>query len=42
MDQFHFGLHNDVKNLFLTFNEDLKLLRQVISQAVQYDNRSFK
>ena len=42
MEQFHFGLHNDVKDLLLTFPEELKSLMEVISRAVQCDNQHFE
>ena len=34
MDQFRQGLHNDVKDLLLTFHEDPKSLTEAISQVV--------
>ena len=34
MEQFHFGLHNDVEYLLLTFPEELKLLTKA-SSAIQ-------
>ena len=37
MDQFRQGLCNDVKDLLLTFHEDLKFLREAIRRDVQCD-----
>ena len=34
MDQFHQGLCNDVKDLFLTFHKDPKSLTKAISRVV--------
>ena len=42
MDQFRFGLRNDVKDLLLTFHEDPKSLTEAISRAVRCDNRLFE
>jgi hypothetical protein len=42
IDQFRQGLHNDVKDLLLRFNEDPKSLPEAISQAVRCDNRLFE
>jgi hypothetical protein len=42
MDQLHFGLRNDVKDLLLTFNENPKSLTEAISRAVRCDNRLFE
>ena len=42
MDQFRYGLRNDVKDLLLTFHEDLKSLTEAISRAVRCDNRLFE
>ena len=38
MDQFCYGLHNYLKDLFLTFHEDSKSLTKVISRIVGCDN----
>ena len=35
-------LRNDVKDLLLTFHEDLKSLTEAISRAMQCDNRLFE
>jgi hypothetical protein len=42
MEQFHFGLRNDVKDLLLTFPEEPKSLRKAISRVVRCDNYLFK
>jgi hypothetical protein len=42
MDQFRYGLRNDVKDLLLTFHEDPKSLTEAISRAVRCDNRLFE
>ena len=39
MDQFRQVLRNDVKDLLLTFHDDLKSLTEAISRAVRCDNR---
>ena len=39
MEQFRYGLRNDVKNLFLTFPKKPKSLKEAISRAVRWDNR---
>ena len=42
MEQFHYGLRNDVKDLLLTFPEEPKSLTEAISRAVRCDNRLFE
>ena len=42
MEQFRFGLRNDVKDLLLTFPEEPKSLTEAISRAVRCDNRLFE
>ena len=42
MGQFHFGLHNDMKDLLLTFYKDHKSLIEGLSRAIQCDNRLFE
>ena len=42
MEQFRFELHNDVKDLFLTFPEEPKSLTEAISRAIRCDNRLFE
>ena len=42
MDQFRYGLRNDVKDLLLTFHEDPKSLIEAISRAVRCDNNLFE
>ena len=42
MEQSRYGLHNDVKDLLLTFQEDPKSLTKAISRAVRCDNRLFE
>jgi hypothetical protein len=42
MEQFWYGLRNNVKDLLLTFAEDSKSLTEAISRAVRCDNRLFK
>jgi hypothetical protein len=42
MEQFRYGLRNDVKDLLLTFPEDPKSLTEAISRAVRCDNRLFE
>ena len=42
MEQSRYGLHNDVKDLLLTFQEDPKSLTEAISRAVRCDNRLFE
>ena len=42
MEQFRYGLRNDVKDLRLTFPEEPKSLTEAISRAVRCDNRLFK
>ena len=39
VDQFRFGLHNDVNDLLLTFPEDPNSLIEAISRVVRCDNR---
>ena len=42
MEQFLYGLRNDVKDLLLTFPEEPKSLTEAISRAVRCDNRLFE
>ena len=42
MEQFRYGLRNDVKDLLLTFPEEPKSLTEAISRAVRCDNRLFE
>ena len=42
MEQFRYGLHNDVKDLLLTFPEDPKSLTEAIGREVRCDNRLFE
>ena len=42
MDQFRYGLRNDVKDLLLTFHEDPRSLTEAVSRAVRCDNRLFE
>ena len=42
MDQFRYGLRNDVKDLLLTFPEEPKLLIEAINRAVRCNNRLFE
>ena len=42
MDQFRYGLRNDLKDLLLTFHENLKFLMEAISRAVRCDNHLFE
>ena len=42
MEQFHYGLRNDVKDLLLTFPEEPKSLTEAISRVVRCDNRLFE
>ena len=42
MDQFCYGLRNDVKDLLLTFHEDPRSLTEAVSRAVRCDNRLFE
>ena len=42
MEQFCYGLRNDVKDLLLTFPEEPKSLIEAISRAVRCDNRLFE
>ena len=42
MEQFHFGLRNNVKDLLLAFPEEPKSLTEAISHTVRCDNRLFK
>jgi hypothetical protein len=42
MEQFRYGLHNEVKDLLLTFPKDPKSLTEEISRATMCDNRLFK
>ena len=43
MDQFHYGLRNDVKDLLLTFHEDLRSLTEAVSRVdLRCDNRLFE
>ena len=42
MEQFRYGLRNDVKDFLLTFPEDPKSLTEAISRAVRCDNRLFE
>ena len=42
MEQFWYGLRNDVKDFLLTFPEDPKSLTEAISRAVRCDNRLFE
>ena len=42
MEQFRYGLRNDVKDLFLTFPEEPKSFTEAISRAVRCDNRLFE
>ena len=42
MEQFQYGLQNDVKDLLLTFPEEPKSLIEAISRAVRCDNRLFE
>ena len=42
MEQFRYGLRNDVKELLLTFPEEPKLLTEAISRAIRCDNRLFE
>ena len=42
MEQFRFGLHNDVKDLLLTFPEEPKSLTKAISRAIRRDNQMFE
>ena len=42
MDQFHFGLRNDVKDLLLPLHEDPKSLTEAISRVVRCDDCLFE
>ena len=42
MEQFRYGLRNDVKDLLLTFPEEPKSLTESISRVVRCDNRLFE
>ena len=42
MEQFRYGLRNDVKDLLLTFPEEPKSLTEAISRAVRCDNKLFE
>ena len=42
IEQFRYGLRNDVKDLLLTYLEEPKLLIEAISRAICCDNRLFK
>ena len=42
MEQFRYGLRNDVKDLLLTFPEEPKLLIEAINRAVRCNNRLFE
>ena len=42
MEQFCFGLRNDVNDLLLTFPVEPKLFTEAISRAVRCDNRLFE
>ena len=42
MEQFRYGLQNDVKDLLLTFPEEPKSLTEAISRAVRCDNQLFE
>ena len=42
MEQFRYGLQNDVKDFLLTFPEEPKSLTEAISRAVRCDNRLFE
>jgi hypothetical protein len=41
MNQFHWGLRDDVKDLLLSM-PDPQTLNEAISQAMKYDNRLFQ
>ena len=41
MDQFHIVLHNDIKDLVVTFPEDPKSLMDATTLLVQFDNLLF-
>ena len=42
MEQFYYGLRNDLKDLLLTFPEEPKSLTKAIYGAIQCDNRLFE
>ena len=42
MEQFRYGLRNDVKDLLLTFPEEPKSLTEAINRVVRCDNRFFE
>ena len=42
MEQFRYGLRNNVKDLLFTFHEEPKSLTEAISRAVRCDNRLFE
>ena len=42
IEQFHYGLRNDIKNLLLTFLKEPKSLTEAISRTVRCNNRLLK